>query len=213
MLTGAPLEVSTALVCEGVLDGVLQAETAGRSSAVVLGHLPTFVIGSVLYGAAFALAFWVFVKGRGHARAAAALGAPSRTEHLFVFVMTALLCYTTSIDSVDVPWLIGFFACVCCSISTQVLAQSPFGNLSVFDGEGNLVPLAPRLQYLLPALADEFCLQLKPVWYFAEGFLFILTGCGLALCRSFVGHRSLLPVDHSSRLSSPHFQLRHPPCV
>lgn len=123
VLTGAPLEVSTALIFEGVLDGVLQAETAGRPSSVVLGHLPTFVIGSVLYGAAFALVFWAFVHGRGHARAVAALGPASRPELLLVFVMTALLCYTTSIDSVDVPWLIGFFACVCCAIATQVCVR------------------------------------------------------------------------------------------
>ena len=135
----------------------------------MLGHIPTFVIGSALYGIAFALVFFgyvlahswpagrgsqhfrprSYVRAREHARVVACVGPPDKVEHLLVFVMTALLCYTTSIDSVDVPWLIGLFACLCCAMATQ---------------------------HLLPAMADDFCVRLKPAWYFVEGFLFILTG-------------------------------------
>ena len=46
--------------------------------------------------------------------------------------------------------LIGFFAALCMAVGTQ---------------------------YLLPALADDLVTGLKPLWYFAECFLFVLTGC------------------------------------
>lgn len=150
VLTGAPLEVSTALITEGVLDGILSAQTEGKNGNVVLGHIVTFIFGSILYGIAFALAFACYARARAHVRVIALAGPPDKTEHLLVFVMTALLCYSTSIDSVVVPWLIGFFACLCYAIATQ---------------------------YLLPSMADVFTVQLKSAWYFAEGYLFVLTGC------------------------------------
>jgi hypothetical protein len=37
--------------------------------------------------------------------------------------------------------------------------------------------MAMTTQYLLPELADKMCTQLKPVWFFSEAFLFVLTGC------------------------------------
>ena len=40
VLTGAPLEVSTALVTEGVIDGVLLATVKGNDPQTVLGHIP-----------------------------------------------------------------------------------------------------------------------------------------------------------------------------
>ena len=56
VLTGAPLEVSTALVTEGVMSGCLGALAQGASTATVLGHIPTYLFGSALYGLAFAAA-------------------------------------------------------------------------------------------------------------------------------------------------------------
>jgi len=150
VLTGAPLEVSTALVTEGVMDGVLVANVAGGDAVTVLGHIPTYVLGSALYGAAFALGFFAYHWARTHPRGLALAGAPDPSEHLFVFIVTFILCYSTSIDSVNTPWLIGFFAALCMAITTQ---------------------------YLLPELSDKMCAALKPAWFFAEAFLFVLTGC------------------------------------
>ena len=77
-------------------------------------------------------------------------GKADPTEPLLVFVVIFVLYYTTSTDDVNTPWLIGFFAALSMAISTL---------------------------YLLPALADDMCLKLKPAWFFAECFLFVLTGC------------------------------------
>jgi len=60
ILTGAPLEVSTALVVEGVMAGVQTALNAGSDPAVTLAHIPVYVIGSALYGLAFSLAFYAY---------------------------------------------------------------------------------------------------------------------------------------------------------
>lgn len=150
VLTGAPLEVSTALVVEGVMDGVLVAQATGADASTTLGHIPTYVLGSALYGLAFALGFWVYKRVRAAPRATAAFGAADPMEPTLVFVVLFLLTYTTSIDSVNTPWLVGFFAALCMAIATQ---------------------------YLLPTEADAICAGLKPAWFFAECFLFVLTGC------------------------------------
>jgi len=150
VLTGAPLEVSTALVTEGVMDGVLQAQVGGTNSAVVLWHIFTYVLGSALYGIAFALSFYGFRRFREMPWSVAQFGKIDPSEVILQFVVTFVLCYTTSQDSVNTPWLIGFFAALSMAICTQ---------------------------YLMPAVADEMCLALKPAWYFAEAFLFVLTGC------------------------------------
>lgn len=92
VLTGAPLEVSTALIFEGVLDGIVSAETAHKSSTDVLGHIPTFIIGSILYGVAFALAFRCYVYLRENAKFVTLAGKPDKTEHLLVFVSEC--CYS-----------------------------------------------------------------------------------------------------------------------
>ena len=151
VLTGAPLEVSTALVTEGVMDGVLTAQASSTlTSDFVLGHIPTYVLGSALYGLAFAGLFYALHRVRALPQYVAYFGKPDPIEPLFFFVCCFLLCYCSSIDNINVPYLVGFFAALCMAIGTQ---------------------------YLLPELADELCVALKGAWYFAECFLFILTGC------------------------------------
>ena len=165
VLTGGPLEVSTALVVEGVMAGVQTSLNAGGSSVTALGHIPVYVFGSVLYGVAFAIGFFLYTKLRGLHAVSRALdnsrdsaapdgslveGEPEPVEARFVWVVIFVLCYTTSVDSTNTPWLIGFFSALCMAITTQ---------------------------YLQPAIADDICVWLKPVWYFAECFLFTLTGC------------------------------------
>ena len=150
VLTGAPLEVSTALVTEGVMSGCLAALNAGNDTTATLGHIPTYIIGSILYGLAFAVGFYLYSLGRASERCTVWFGKPDPSEPKLAFLILFLLCYTTSIDNTDVPWLIGFFASLCMAVGTQ---------------------------YLCPATADELVMGLKPLWYIAECFLFVLTGC------------------------------------
>lgn len=64
VLTGAPLEVSTALITEGVLNNAVIAPVHGTPMSEVLGYIPLYIIGSALYGIAFALAFWGYSLAR-----------------------------------------------------------------------------------------------------------------------------------------------------
>ena len=150
VLTGAPLEVSTALLTEGVMAKVLTVTAAGGDTRPVLGHVVTFVLGSALYGVAFALGFYGYVRARRHEAVVRHLQPAAPVELQLVFVAIFILCYTTSIDDVNTPWLVGFFAAVCMAVATQ---------------------------FLLPDLADEICASLKPAWAYAECLLFTLTGC------------------------------------
>jgi len=123
------------------MNGVLLAETAGTSSSIVIGHIPTYVIGSGLYGVAFAIAFYGYFNVRTKDKIYALFGKPEPTEFIFVFLVTFLLCFSTSVDSVNTPWLIGLFAALCMAITTQ---------------------------HLLSEVADKFCVELKSAWFFAE---------------------------------------------
>ncbi len=49
------------------------------------------------------------------------LGMPEAMDGIASFLFTFLLCYTTSIDNLNTPWLVGFFAALCCGIGTQYL--------------------------------------------------------------------------------------------
>jgi hypothetical protein len=151
VLTGSPLEVSFALVVEGVMGGVQTALNAGRDPQDTLAHIPVYVLCSALYGLAFSLAFYLFTLLRARPELAR-LGLPKAdpAERLFAFVAFFITSYVTSIDDVDTPWLIGFFACL---------------------------SMAMGVQYLLPAVADELAVQLKVAWFYAECMLFVLTGC------------------------------------
>jgi hypothetical protein len=151
VLTGAPLEVSVALVVEGVMAGVQTALNSGGSPQDTLAHIPVYVIGSALYGLAFSLAFYAYTLLRARPELArAGLPKADPAERLFVFVSIFVMSYVTSIDDVDVPWLIGFFSCLSMAMGTQ---------------------------YLLPTVADELAVQLKVPWFYAECMLFVLTGC------------------------------------
>ena len=149
-LTGAPLEASTALLVEGVLSGVQGALNSGSSPVEALGHIPVYVFGSALYGVAFALGLHAWVLARPKRRVVRLLGPPDPLEVKFLFLVLYILCYVTSIDNVNTPWLIGLFAALCMAMTTQ---------------------------WLSPDLGDEVAAWLKPVWFFAECFLFTLTGC------------------------------------
>ena len=104
VLTGAPLEVSTALVTEGVMSGCLAALNVGSDTTATLAHIPTYIIGSVLYGLAFAIAFYGYTIVRAHARVLARVGKADPSEAKLVFLVIFLLCYTTSIDAINTPW-------------------------------------------------------------------------------------------------------------
>lgn len=97
VLTGAPFEVSTALVTQGVMNGVLSAENEGSPVHNVLAHLPVFIIGSVLYGVAFGLGFYIYFHLRKTERFTKMAGIAEPTETIFVFLVIYLLCYSTSI--------------------------------------------------------------------------------------------------------------------
>ena len=73
----------------------------------------------------------------------------TRTHHT-IPPRLALNCCTAALFARRSYRLIGFFAALCMAVATQ---------------------------YLLPAFSDELVVSLKPVWYFAECFLFVLTGC------------------------------------
>ena len=104
VLTGAPLEVSTALITEGVMSGCLTAINAGADTTATLGHIPTYIIGSILYGFAFAVGFYAYSRCRDLPRVHAVFGKPDPSESKLVFLVIFLLCYTTSIDSINTPW-------------------------------------------------------------------------------------------------------------
>jgi NhaP-type Na+/H+ or K+/H+ antiporter len=152
VLVGAPLEISTALITEGVMSGVQSALNSGNDPTVTLAHIPVYVVGSVLYGLVFALFFFGYVRARARKEVQDWLGIPKAdpSERLCIFVMLFILCYTSSIDDVNVPWLIGFFAAIC---------------------------MAMGVQHLLPEIGDEMALTLKTAWFYAECMLFVLTGC------------------------------------
>jgi hypothetical protein len=147
VLLGCPLEVSTALITEGILSGVFLTP---ESKVLVLGHIPLYIIGTILYGFAFAFGFYLYKRFRAVPFVLKHMGAPYQFEDMGVFMFVFILCYTTSIDGINTPWLVGFFAALCCGIGTQ---------------------------FLIPEVADRVLAQLKPVWTIAEYFLFPLTGC------------------------------------
>lgn len=148
MLAAAPFEASVALVTESVMVGCLEAIAADSSTSVVLGHIVTYVLGSILYGIAFALAFWGLHRARHDARVVGAIGNPEVGEVKLLFFVVYILCFSTS--EAPVPWLVGYYCAIVYAISVQ---------------------------YLLPDLANALVVDLKTVWYFCETFLFVLTGC------------------------------------
>jgi hypothetical protein len=147
VLLAAPLEVSTTMVSEGIL---YSAYTQPDEKELVLQHLPTYVIGSVLYGFAFALALKGFWWLRTHARVVERIGKAEPTDALVSFILVYFLCYTTSVDDKQTDWLIGLFAAISCGVGTQ---------------------------FLMPEAADAMLIQLKTIWTFVEFCIFPLTGC------------------------------------
>lgn len=146
LLMCAPLEASTALVTEGVLTNIY---VSSHSTPVVLGHIPTFIIGSALYGYAFAIGAKIYHELRKTELAIKIFGKIEPTDGLASLILVYLLCYTTSF-TYNTPWLVPFFCATSCAMA---------------------------MQFLMPALGDSLVVTLKPVWTFAEFFLFTLTGC------------------------------------
>lgn len=153
VLMGAPLEISSALLTEGVMASVQDALNAGNDPAVTLAHIPVYVIGSALWGLMFALFYVAYVKLRQWKALGDKLGMPKgdAPERLFVFVAMFILCYTTSDASENnTPWLIGFFAALFMAMSVE---------------------------HLITGIGDELAATLKVAWFYAECMLFVLTGC------------------------------------
>jgi len=150
VLVGAPLEVSTALLPEGIINSYMTAQNLGTDPSLVLYFIPVYIFGSAAYGFAWSAMFVLYSKIRKTPKFTNLFGKMDPIEPLLVFLVMFFLCYTTSIDDVNIPRLIGFFSAV------------TFGM---------------GVQHFLPEVADALCLQLKPIWTFAECFLFVLTGC------------------------------------
>jgi len=150
VLVGAPLEVSTALLTEGILNSYMTAQNLGANPSLVLYFIPVYILGSAAYGFAWSAVFVVYTKIRKTTRFTSFFGKMDPIEPLLVFLVMFFLCYTTSNDDVNIPRLIGFFSVVCFGVGVQ---------------------------HFVPEVADALCLQLKPIWTFAECFLFVLTGC------------------------------------
>jgi hypothetical protein len=139
------LQVSTALLTEGVLYEVIVAPSKGLSVAQQLEYLPVNIFGTVLYGAAFAIAYAAYVRARQaplvsirersiallakvmrssllcrRLQTARLIGKAEPVEPLLVWLCVYLLCYTTSYDNVNTPHLVGYFSALCMAILTQV---------------------------------------------------------------------------------------------
>lgn len=148
-LVGAPLEAATALLTEGILENYLNAINANQDSNDVLYFLPVYILGSFIYGLTFACGFLFYTKLRTTTVCTKSVGRMDPYEPLLVFLSLFVLCYASSNEDVNVPRLIGFFAAFSYAVGVQ---------------------------YLVPEVGDALCLQLKPIWLFAECFLFVLTG-------------------------------------
>lgn len=150
VLVGAPLEVSTALLTEGIFDNYINANTKGADPNLVLYFIPVYIFGSAAYGFAYSFVYYEYTKIRQSTKLTSFVGKMDPVEPLLVFVFMFILCYTTSIDDVNIPRLVGFFSALA---------------------------MAVGVQFFVPDVADALALKLKPVWTFAEAYLFVLTGC------------------------------------
>jgi hypothetical protein len=148
----APLEVGTAVVTYGVLEGA-QRESVhdGGNVAGVLKLVPVEVFGSVAYGAAFAALFWALLRTRSSALGVRMLGGAALPEHepLLLFLPCYLLSYVSTGDRL-VPNIEGLFAALSCAIGVRYLCADE--------------------------VASKLLHGLKVVWSYAECFLFTLTG-------------------------------------
>ena len=154
VMTGAPIEVATALMTFSALEGYIKGQQAGTGGGVgeALGWVAVQLVGSLAYGALFAGAFWLFVaRVRPHPaveRLLAGSTTPPAQERLLVFIALFCLAYASCADYL-VPKLVGLLAALAMALGVQLL---------------------------LPPLAAELAAALKPVWLYAEAFLFVLTG-------------------------------------
>src|SRR4051812_11727245 len=98
---GAPLEVSTALLTEGILQSYLNAENQGTDPNIVLYFIPVYILGSAAYGFAWSGVFFLYTKLRKNARFTGFVGKMDPIEPLLVFLIMFILCYTTSNDDVN----------------------------------------------------------------------------------------------------------------
>jgi len=154
VMTGAPIEVATALITFSALEGFVKSEASGADAGAgpILGWIIVQLFGSLAYGALFAYAFFLFVtRVRAHPAVERLLAGSTTVpaqERLLVFLALFCLAYASCADYL-VPRLVGLLAALAMALGTQLLQ---------------------------PALAVELALALKPVWLYAEAFLFVLTG-------------------------------------
>ena len=154
VMTGAPIEVATALITFSAVEGFVKSSVQGGDTGAgpIVGWVVVQLFGSLAYGALFAGLFWAFVaRVRPHPAVARLLAGSTTTpaqETLLVFIALFCLAYASCADYL-VPRLVGLLAALAMALGTQLL---------------------------LPALAAELAAQLKFVWLYAEAFLFVLTG-------------------------------------
>jgi hypothetical protein len=154
VMTGAPIEVATALITFSAVEGYVKNVQAGGDlgAGPIVGWVVVQLVGSLAYGALFAGLFWAFVVHvRPHPavqRLLAGSTTPPAQESLLVFLALFCLAYASCADYL-VPRLVGLLAALAMALGTQLLQ---------------------------PALAAQLAAQLKYVWLYAEAFLFVLTG-------------------------------------
>lgn len=145
--TAAPFEIATALVVFSTLEALLRGGGAGAA----LGWAPVSLLASLALGAAAAASFEAYARARNHPRALALLQAPEASEALGVWLALFALAYLVAADggAALVPKTIGFVAALAMAVTTALR---------------------------LPGHAAAFATTLKGVWFYAEAFLFVLTG-------------------------------------
>ena len=146
--TAAPFEIGTAILVFSTVEGAL---LSGGSAGEAVGWVPVALLASAALGGLLAAAFEAYERLRLHPRAVALLQSPEPTEGLLVWLCLYLLAYELGGDAPSkvVPRSIGFLSALAMAVVTQLR---------------------------LPARGASFAAALKPVWAFAEAFLFVLTG-------------------------------------
>ena len=114
------------------------------------GWLPVSLLGSLAFGFAWALVYQGYKRFRLHPTVVAVVQAPEPMEAFIVWILCYLLSYELPGDTGGyVPKLVGFLSALAMALGTQ---------------------------FQLPGEAETLAATLKPVWAFAECFLFVLTG-------------------------------------
>ena len=128
--------------------GSLESIMAGGGGGLSVLWVPVSLLGSLAFGFSSAYAYYLYIRHRTHKTAVRLLRPPEPWEATIVFYIIYSGAYALS-GSPNIPKLVGFLTALSASIGVQ---------------------------YLLPSHAAALAAGLKPVWAFAECFLFVLTG-------------------------------------